>query len=302
MTGPETGFLLLTSQLGNPERKPLTTAQMRILSGRVKSAVKAEADRQMQESDLVALGYSREMAGRILRLLEDEQLLRHYCSRGERQGCRPLTWLTEGYPTRVRNRLRNEAPGCLWYKGDLSILSQPKVALVGSRDIREENRRFAKSIGRQAARQGYVLVSGNARGADQAAQNACLQAGGKVICVVADRLEEKPAKENVLYISEDGFDQDFSAQRAISRNRLIHTLPDVTFVAQANLHTGGTWDGTAKNLHFCWSRVYCFDDGSSASVELIQMGAEGIQEYELENFDILHRQDMGFLAQWEEMT
>ena len=137
MTGAESGFLLLTSQLGNPERKPLTTAQLRILSARVRTAEKDETDRDLTVRDVVLLGYGREMAGHILALLEEQELLRRYCIRGEKQGCRPLTWVTEAYPDRLKQKLREETPGCLWYRGDLSLLSQPKVALVGSRDLQE---------------------------------------------------------------------------------------------------------------------------------------------------------------------
>lgn len=301
MTGAEAGFLLLTSQLGIPNRKPLTTAQLRILAGRVKAAPKDPAFRELTREDLVALGYGREMADRILRLLGEEELLRYYCRRGEKQGCKPLTRLTAGYPGQLRHKLGEETPGCLWYKGDISLLSQPMVALVGSRDLLERNRRFAREVGRQAALQGYVLVSGNARGADQTAQKACLSAGGKVICVVADSLEAKAAKDHVLYLSEDGFDCPFTAQRAISRNRVIHALAERTFVAQSGFCTGGTWDGTVKNLRHQWSRVYGFSDGSAAMNELVQMGAEPVTETELQNFEALSRGTAGFLDQnWEE--
>lgn len=300
MTGAEAGFLLLTTHLGNPERRVLTTSQLRVLSGRVRNAEKAAEDRDLAEQDLVALGYGREMATQILRLLDEEQLLRYYLHKGEKCLCYPLTRLTEGYPRRLRQKLGEETPGCLWYKGDISLLSQPKVALVGSRELLDRNRKFAREVGRQAARQGYVLVSGNARGADQAAQNACLQAGGKVICVIADSLDEKMVKENLLYLSEDGFDCPFSAQRAISRNRVIHALADRTFVAQSALETGGTWDGTVKNLRRGWSRVYCFDDGSPAMRRLQQMGAETITEKELEDFEALSWETAGFLEElWE---
>ena len=297
MTGAEAGFLLLTSQLGNPDRKPLTTAQLRILAGRVKAAEKDPTPRELCQEDLLALGYGREMASRILHLLEEEELLRYYCRRGEKVRCHPLTRLTMGYPLQLQAKLGEETPGCLWYKGDISLLSQPMVALVGSRELSEENRHFAKEVGRQAALQGYVLVSGNARGADQTAQNACLHLGGKVISVIADSLEEKTEKENVLYLSEDGFDCPFTAQRAISRNRIIHALAERTFVAQASLYTGGTWDGTVKNLRHQWSKVYGFVDGSTAMDELVQMGAEPITETELQNFAALSRGTAGFLDQ-----
>lgn len=175
----------------------------------------------------------------------------------------------------------------MWYKGDLSILNMPTLALVGSRDLRPKNQAFAREMGRQAALQGYALVSGNARGADQEAQNACLQAGGKVISVVADALAGHPEKKNILYISEDDFDTAFSAQRALSRNRIIHSLGQMTFVAQCGYQSGGTWDGTVKNLRFAWSGVYCFADGSPAQHLLEDMGAQIIEMTDLQDFSRL---------------
>ncbi len=295
MTGPEQGFLLLTSPLGDPQRKILTMSQLRILSSRVKMAEKSPLDRELQPEDLLSLGYRREMAQRIWSLLQDRQLLQYYCAQAAKQDCRCLTWATADYPGRLKQRLGEETPGCIWCKGDLSLLTQPKVALVGSRDLQESNRHFAREVGRQAALQGYVLVSGNARGADQTAQNACLRAGGRIISIVADSLAAKPARENVLYLSEGGFDLPFSAQRAISRNRLIHALAEYTFVAQAALQTGGTWDSTVKNLRHRWSGVYCFSDGSPAALALQDMGAEGIAMDQLQNFETLPRETPGFL-------
>lgn len=295
MNASEAGFLLLTSSLGNPERKVLTTAQLRILAQRVRAGQKDLDDRDLQIEDLLALGYRREMAAHILSLLSEEQLLSLYCQRGERQACFPLTWVSSGYPQRLKQQLREETPGCIWYKGDISLLMQPVVALVGSRDLSQQNLDFAQMVGYEAARQGYALVSGNARGADQAAQNACLRAGGKVISVVADRLTDKPLRDHMLYLSEDGYDLAFTAQRAISRNRLIHALTERTFVAQSSLCTGGTWDGTVKNLRHGWSTVYIYADGSPAADQLQQMGAEGITQQDLLNFNTLPRQLPGFL-------
>ena len=138
-------------------------------------------------------------------------------------------------------------------------------------------------------------MSGNARGADQTAQNACLEAGGKVVCVVADSLAEHTLRENVLYISEDDFDAPFSAQRALSRNRVIHSLGSCAFVAQCGYQTGGTWDGTVKNLRFGWSDVYCFADGSPACGLLGEMGAQNIEICQLTDFISLPKPVAGLL-------
>lgn len=297
MTALDRGFLLLTSHLGDPYRKPLTVAQFRELTNRVRSGAPAGEERQLVQDDLVALGYSRETAQRILRLLSDEELLEYYLHKAKWGGCQVLTRVSEGYPPLVRKRLGLDSPGCLWTKGDPAPLKKPKIALVGSRQLRPENREFALEVGRQAAKQGYVLVSGNARGADVTAQDACLAAGGQVICVVADALQGHREKEHVLYISEDGFDLEFSAQRALSRNRVIHTLGEKTFVAQCGLRTGGTWDGTARNLKGDWSGVFCFADGSAAADELALLGAALIRPEELTDIAKLQKEHTDFFDQ-----
>jgi predicted Rossmann fold nucleotide-binding protein DprA/Smf involved in DNA uptake len=273
VTPREEGFLLLTSKLGNPERKPLTVAQLRSLTVKARTLHVSEPDRQMRCSDLMALGCGKDLAERILELLSEQELLEYYLFKGKQADCLPITRVSPGYPGIVRRSLGIESPGCLWAKGDVSLLEAPKIALVGSRDLRQPNENFARQVGIQAARQGVTLVSGNARGADKTAQNACLRAGGRVISIVADELAKHPLQENILYVSESGFDEAFSAQRAISRNRCIHALGRMVFVAQAAWKKGGTWDGTVKNLNHGWSSVACFRDGSVASLRLEELGA-----------------------------
>lgn len=273
MNAREAGFLLLGSTLGNPERKILTTAQLRSLATRAAVMERPAEDRELAVSDLTAMGYSPEMAQRIVGLLGETQLLHRYIVRAKQADCAPLTRVSEGYPAQLRHRLGLDSPGVLWAKGDVSILQQPRIALVGSRDIAAPNAEFAARVGREAARQGYVLVSGNARGADRIAQKACLAAGGRIISVVADELEKQERRENVLYLSEEGFDSPFTSARALSRNRVIHALGEKAFVAQCALGTGGTWSGTMRNLKGGWSPVFCFRDGSEAAIQLEQMGA-----------------------------
>ncbi len=289
MTPAEQGFLLLTSRLGDPERRVLTAAQFRELTRRVQQTCPEETARELEPADLRNLGYGPEMAQQIFELLQEKARLERFLHRGKRAGCEPLSRITEGYPLALRKRLGLDSPGCIWCRGDVSILRHRAIALVGSRELRPDNARFAEAVGIQAARQGYVLVSGNARGADQTAQEACLRAGGTVISVVADCLEEKTLRENVLYISEDSFDFPFSSQRALSRNRIIHALAEKTFVAQCGYQTGGTWSGTVKNLRFGYSGVYCYEDGSPAHALLEDMGAVCISLAQLEDFSCLPR-------------
>lgn len=284
MTPREAGFLLLTCQFGIPGRKVLTAAQLRTLVLRARTMEMPLEERELTVLDLKQLGCGQELAERIIGLLNETELLEYYVHKGERAGCVPVTRVSPDYPQLLRKRLGINGPGCLWAKGDLTLLGQPGVALVGSRELNGPNRDFAREVGYQAAKQGFALISGNARGADQTAQAACLEAGGSVISIVADALERGRAESRVLYLSEDGFDAPFSSQRALRRNRIIHALGWVTFVAQARLGKGGSWDGTVKNLRFGWSPVFCFDDKSPAAEQLGQMGSERIGMDALKNF------------------
>lgn len=295
MRGPDQGFLLLTSTLGDLERKPLTVAQFRGLAQRVAESKREMTSRDLENEDLVKLGYDTTMAERIYGLLCDTNRLREYLRRAAECDCFPITRLNPLYPGSVRRRLGLDAPGVLWAKGDVTLLGKPAVAVIGSRDLREGNRDFAEEAGRQIAKQGYVLVSGNANGADKTAQNACLEAGGYVISIVADSLQKQPLTERVLYLSLDDFDRSFSPQRALHRNHVIHTLAQLTIAAQCTLGKGGTWDGILANLKQGWTPVCILADGSEASKDLQNRGVQSICVSDLQDLASLAYQNPNFM-------
>lgn len=281
------GFLLLTGHLGDPQRRPLTTAQFRTLAKRVKALKLNDPTRELDAADLLSIGYDPQSAQRIVELLDAEEQLDWYVREGKRYGCVPITRVSPAYPVRLADRLGLDSPGCLWAKGDLSLLEAPAIALVGSRILNPVNEAFAWEAGRQAALQGFVLVSGNAKGADRTAQDSALEHGGRVISVVPDALQEQPSQENVLYLSEEGYDLEFSAPRALSRNRAIHCLGSLTLVAQCTLGKGGTWDGSIKNLKHRYSPLFVLDDCSQGAEALIGMGAEPMLGSDLEDLSSL---------------
>ena len=282
MNSREEGFLLLTSHLGDAQRRPLTAPQLRELQRCVLRAGRQFTDRDLNPQDLVSLGCSETIAEKTVMLLADLPLLRSYLQHASLGGCVPLSRVSEGYPLKVRKCLDLDAPGCIWLKGNMDLLNRPSVALVGSRNLRFENGQFAEMVGIMAAKHGFVLVSGNARGADSVAQESCLRSGGCVISIVADSLMTKKPNDRVLYISEEGFDQPFTNQRALSRNRIIHAMAHTVFIAQCSNGTGGTWDGTCRNLTGQWSPVYCLADGSAAVARLYKMGAGLTKTVELD--------------------
>ena len=277
MTAAEEGVLLLCCRLGDQNCKPLTMPQFRELGHWVRAGFSGEDPlRQLRSSDLTALGYEENRADEILRLLDRDDQLLDYLHRAEDLNIHPITRFSDHYPRKLNAALGFSAPPVLFYLGDPSMLSRPSVAVVGSRRLHPENEAFTRAVGWYLARTGRVLVSGGARGADQAAQNACLSQGGSAVIFVADRLADHASAANTLYLSADGFELPFSIPRALSRNKLIHIQSQKSLAVQCTHGTGGTWQGCMENLKHKWSPLYVFNDGSQGSIALIAQGAKPV--------------------------
>src|SRR5688500_14190670 len=83
--------------------------------------------------------------------------------------------------------------------GDLALLEQPGVAIVGARKATVEGRKRAAQLARHLSRAGIVVISGLAEGIDRAAHTAAIDHGGKTIAVVGTPLDKVyPAKHAAL--------------------------------------------------------------------------------------------------------
>ena len=273
MRRSERTLLLLCCALDDGQA-PLTPAEYRTLALRVSQS--KPSDGQLSAEFLRALGYPEAAAQRIMALLERQAALDVFLARAAARGVTVLTRLSDQFPERLR-RLGDRCPAALFCMGDPALLRRRCISLVGSRVPKPENRVFAEEIGRLAAQEEVVLCSGGAAGADRAAQESCLAAGGSVICFVPDELTRHTFDARVLYCSEDGWQCAFTAQRALRRNHCIHALGEKVFVAQSSLHHGGTWAGTEDNLRRGLSPVFVYNDGSPAVQALAQHGAELLQ-------------------------
>lgn len=281
MTEAERGFLLLCCEIGDG-LQPLSLHQLELMRRRMTAASLSSGDNtQITPQVLQRLGYSEKFACRIAALLDREQALDAYLALGREKGCFPLSCVSEGFPQFLRVRLGRRCPAVLFYRGELSLLQNRLVSLAGSRQLKQPGERFARRIGALAACEGYTLVSGNAKGADKAGQDACLSGGGSVIAVVSEPLSETPMPDNhCLYLSENGWHQPFSAARALSRNRLIYALGEKAYVAQC-APGSGTMQGAEDALKHGISPVFVRDDGSKGTAALIDLGAAPLRDADL---------------------
>ncbi len=190
-----------------------------------------------------------------------------------------------GYPSRYRSHLKEKAPPVLFGVGDRSLLQGGGLAIVGSRDMDAESEAFARESAAWCARGGIPVVSGGARGIDQAAMESALDSGGAVIGVVADNLlgrsvrpeaRQALADDRLLLISPYNPEATFAVGNAMGRNKLIYALADYGLVVCTADGKGGTWQGAIEELKRKAGRpVFVRADSSvpTGNRKLLELGA-----------------------------
>jgi DNA processing protein len=79
------------------------------------------------------------------------------------------------YPPRLA--MLDDAPPLLGVRGAIATLMRPMIAIVGSRNASGAGLKFAGQLARDLGQAGFVIISGLARGIDQAAHRASVQSG-----------------------------------------------------------------------------------------------------------------------------
>ncbi len=88
------------------------------------------------------------------------------------------------------------APDYLYYRGDISLLKENVVAVIGSREISEWGKAVTKNISRALCRRGKTVLNGLALGCDAVALKEALECGGKAVAVMPCGLDEVYPKTN----------------------------------------------------------------------------------------------------------
>lgn len=161
------------------------------------------------------------------------------------------------YPVRFRNHLKEQAPSLLFGTGNRALLAGGGLAIVGSRKVDAPGETCAREVAAWCSRSGFTVVSGGARGVDQAAMSTALAAGGVGVEVVADTLLKRSVAQEarsalaagrLLLISPHPPEAGFNLGNAMERNKLIYALADYGLVVSAEQDKGGTWAGACEEL------------------------------------------------------
>ena len=207
----------------------------------------------------------------------------------QRAGLWILTRSDPEYPERLKRRLRSGAPAVLFGSGNKALLNKGGIAVVGSRDTSEDDLSFTEKLGKEAATQGYSIVSGGARGVDQSAMLGALDVEGTAVGVLADSLLKSAtsAKYRKQIMSGDlvlttpfNPEAGFNVGHAMSRNRYIYCLADAAVVISSAPGKGGTWNGALENLKAGWVPLWVKHNANtrSGNSELVQRGAKWLAD------------------------
>lgn len=204
----------------------------------------------------------------------------------------------ENYPIKIKECLSDYKP--IYYRGNLSLLDKPSIAIVGSRKASSYGKSCARALAKCAVEYGAVVVSGLALGIDYEAHSACLENGGETIAVLANGVDvfypkrnqalQKRIEETGLLLSE--YEDGTRAQRYTFpvRNRIISAISDAIVIVEAGSRSGSLI--TAECAQEQGKEVYSIpgnitSPGSLGTNKLIRDGA-----IPLINFDELF-EDLG---------
>lgn len=159
-----------------------------------------------------------------------------------KRGVNLITIEDESYP--VQLKATDDPPVFLYYRGDLSILQQPCLALVGTRKMSDYGRRVTEQCARAGVEAGLVIVSGLASGVDTVAAQAALDARGRTAAVLAHglaniypaankRLAEAIIEGGGVVLTEFPLDQRPDTYTFPARNRIVAGLSLATAVMEA---------------------------------------------------------------------
>ena len=109
-------------------------------------------------------------------------------------GCTLLAASDSRYPEALRQS--PSAPGVLFVLGNVEALSEPQLAMVGSRNPTAGGRATAREFAAFFARAGLTITSGLALGIDAACHEGALSAGGLTVAVVGHGLDDIYPREH----------------------------------------------------------------------------------------------------------
>lgn len=210
-------MLQIASQLPTSEVNPEIIKQMDLPSKLIKSALTAFYDQQAE--------------AKITRI---------------KKQCQIISFFDQMYPQKLREIYR--PPLILFAQGNLKLLQENVITIVGSRQATDYSQLVLNKIVPQLVKSNFVIASGLAMGVDVMAHSVTLNNGGKTIAVIGNGLNHFYPERNSqiqrqiinegLVLSEYLPDTPPRPFRFPERNRILAGIADSVIVTEAKEKSG----------------------------------------------------------------
>lgn len=210
-------MLQIASQLPTNEVNPEIIKQMDLPSKLIKSALTAFYDQQAE--------------AKITRI---------------KKQCQIISFFDQVYPQKLREIYR--PPLILFAQGNLKLLQENVITIVGSRQATDYSQLVLNKIVPQLVKSNFVIASGLAMGVDVMAHSATLNNGGKTIAVIGNGLNHFYPERNSqiqrqiinegLVLSEYLPDTPPRPFRFPERNRILAGIANSVIVTEAKEKSG----------------------------------------------------------------
>jgi DNA processing protein len=162
------------------------------------------------------------------------------------ENLRLVNWTDPEYPRMLREIY--DPPTLLYVRGNVDVLSQTSISVVGTRKPTLYGTQMAERLGRELAARGVVIVSGMARGIDAIAHQGAMAVNGRAIGVLGTGVnvcypkENKKLYEKVLergaIISEFPLGTHPAPENFPVRNRIVAGMPVGVVVVEGAQYSG----------------------------------------------------------------
>ena len=167
-----------------------------------------------------------------------------------------IGYYDDEYPKALKKAINEEGkldpPLLLWYRGNISILNMPAIAVIGTREATPEGVAGGEYLSGEFAKRGFNIVSGLAVGCDTCGHKGALKVGGKTTAILANGLDhdsiyppenqdlaEEIVEKGGLLLSEYRIKSTVNRYNLVARDRLQAGLSLATLVVQTGIK-GGT--------------------------------------------------------------
>lgn len=185
---------------------------------------------------------------------DDISLFDNYLNEAEQEiiknknlGVNIISVLNDNYPNKLL--MIKDPVLYLYYKGDISLIYNTSIAIIGSRNITAEDELITKEVAKKVSVQGITVVSGLALGTDANAHIGSYNEKGKTIAVLPSGLNiiipisNKKIADNILkngglLLSEYSVDTIPTKYTFVKRDRIQSALSDAVIVIKADEKSG----------------------------------------------------------------